>query len=176
MPSNFSLLARYNAEMNQRQFLAGQKLTNEELLLQRAAFFGSILGTMNHLIVADTLWLQRIAQHPKQFACLREISQRPKPSSLAQLSYTNLSDWYAQRCVLDQWIIQLTNDLSATDLQSVLHYHRTDGTPGSKFLNDVLTHFFNHQTHHRGQISTLFFQAGVDVGVTDLISLLPNVE
>ena len=57
MPSNFALFARYNAEMNERQFLAGQQLTPEALMQERGAFFGSILGTMNHLIVADTLWL-----------------------------------------------------------------------------------------------------------------------
>ncbi|WP_206105669.1 DinB family protein [Sapientia aquatica] len=175
MPSNFALFARYNAEMNERQFLAGQQLTPEALMQERGAFFGSILGTMNHLIVADTLWLQRIAEHPRRFASLHDIRTWAKPSSLTDFQYKTLADWITQRRILDRLIAQLVAEITDADLSSVLHYQRTDGTPGSKYLNDVLTHFFNHQTHHRGQISTLFFQAGVDVGVTDLMSLVPDV-
>ena len=50
------------------------------------------------------------------------------------------------------------------------------GIPASKRLGDVILHFFNHQTHHRGQVTTLLSQAGQDVGITDLIALIPDQE
>lgn len=175
MTDNFNLFAIYNAEMNTRNFKAAQQLSGEELLKDRGAFFGSILGTMNHLIVADTIWLQRIANHPSQYSCLREISQQPRPDTLDQILHTDLHQWYAHRSRLDQTIKQLVSEIRSEELSSVLYYNRTDGTPANKRLKDILLHFFNHQTHHRGQISALLFQAGVDVGVTDLLSLVPDV-
>jgi len=174
MIENFILFADYNTEMNARNFKAAQQLSGEELLKNRGAFFGSILGTMNHLIVADTLWLQRIATHPAQFSCLREISQLPKPDTLNLILYTELTQWYERRIMLDLTIQRLVVEITNAELESVLFYHRTDGTPANKRLKNILLHFFNHQTHHRGQISTLLFQAGVDVGVTDLLSLVPD--
>ena len=50
------------------------------------------------------------------------------------------------------------------------------GDKMSKELGALMVHFFNHQTHHRGQVSTLLFQAGVDIGVTDLLAVIPNTE
>ncbi|PRC93278.1 DinB family protein [Solimicrobium silvestre] len=176
MRENLVLFATYNAEMNLRNFHAAQKLSAEELLQDRGAFFGSIMGTLNHLIAADTIWLQRIAHHPSQFSSLLAIQDSPKPTGLNQNRFTDLASWFEHRLSLDQIIKQLVLEITEADLESILHYTRTDGVASNKRLKDVLQHFFNHQTHHRGQISTLLFQAGVDVGVTDLLSLVPNVE
>jgi len=175
MSEIFNLFATYNAEMNLRNFHAAQQLSNQELVKDRGAFFGSIIGTLNHLIVADTLWLQRIAHHPAQFASLREMLDIPTPTTLNLMTYTELSSWFERRTTLDQIIHRLALEIKEQHLEQVLHYKRMDGTPGSKRLRDILVQFFNHQTHHRGQISTLLFQAGVDVGVTDILSFVPDV-
>lgn len=175
MRENFILFANYNAEMNLRNYHAAQKLSAAELLADRWAFFSSIMGTLNHLIVADTLWLQRIAAHPSQFPCLRVTDDWPKPMALNQPLYMDLASWFERRSATDQLIKQLIAEISETDLKSLLFYTRTDGETSNRLLKDVLLHFFNHQTHHRGQVSTLLFQAGVNVGVTDLLSLIPNM-
>jgi len=175
MPENFILFSIYNTEMNQRIYLAAQQLSREELLKDRGAFFGSVMGTLNHLIVADTLWLQRIAQHPAQFSSIAEVRALPKPETLDQMLFAELPEWHARRTLLDQLIERLMRQINSADLESILFYTRTEGMPANKRLKDIFLHFFNHQTHHRGQISTLLFQAGVDVGVTDLLSLIPNV-
>ena len=174
MLENFILLAEYNAEMNVRGFIAAKQLSNAELLKERGAFFGSILGTMNHLIVADTIWLQRIANHPAQFSSLVGLNALGKPASLDQLLFTDLDQLVERRSMLDQIIKDLMLEMNTLQLNSMLFYTRTDGTAAHKRLNDVLLHFFNHQTHHRGQISTLLFQSGIDVGVTDLLTLVPD--
>jgi len=175
MLENFILFSNYNTEMNQRVYLAAQQLSREELLKNRSAYFGSVMGTLNHLLVADTLWLQRIAQHPAQFSSIAAARALPKPDALNQMLFAELPDWYARRTLLDQMIEALMRQVNSADLESILFYTRTEGMPANKRLKDIFLHFFNHQTHHRGQISTLLFQAGVDMGVTDLLSLIPNV-
>ena len=74
---------------------------------------------------------------------------------------------------LDQLIINLVDSLEVQDLQQNLHYQSIAGEPLSKDFCSLMLHLFNHQTHHRGQVSTLLMQAGIDIGVTDLGMFIP---
>jgi uncharacterized damage-inducible protein DinB len=174
LKDSFILFASYNAKMNFRFYQAIQKLSAEQLTQDRGAFFGSILGTLNHLIVGDTIWLQRIAQHPSQFPALSATRDWVKPSTLNQALVTDLASWYERRSEMDQVIKQFVTEITLSDLESFLSYQDTKGKLNEKPFKHILLHFFNHQTHHRGQISALLFQAGVDVGVTDLLSLVAS--
>jgi uncharacterized damage-inducible protein DinB len=55
-------------------------------------------------------------------------------------------------------------------LTCAMRYSNTKGVRREHPAWIALTHFFNHQAHHRGQVTTLLMQAGVDPGVTDLIA------
>lgn len=68
------------------------------------------------------------------------------------------------------WVAALTDD----ELSTTLSYHNTKGVASKRRYSSLVVHFFNHQTHHRGQTTTLLSQAGVDVGVTDLLALIPE--
>jgi len=70
----------------------------------------------------------------------------------------------------------LCAELSQQEINAPFEYTSTKGVKGKKLLSEVLLHFFNHQTHHRGQATTLFSQLGIDVGATDLILLIPNLQ
>lgn len=72
--------------------------------------------------------------------------------------------------MINAWAAALTND----DLSRELHYASMKGIEAH--MGDVIMHFFNHQTHHRGQATTLLSQAGEEVGITDLIALIPNQD
>jgi len=144
--------------MNSRFYRVAQKLDAEELVQDRGAFFGSILETLNHLIVADTIWLQRMAQHPSQFPSLRIVSDWLKPGALNQILVSDLPGWLERRGKLDQIIKQFVSEITSADLESFLSYTTTEGTLNRKPFKNILLHFFNHQTHHRGQISTLLFR------------------
>lgn len=168
------LLAEYNQWMNAKLYAAAGTLPEEALLLNRQAFFGSLLGTLNHLAVADTIWLQRFAQHPSRFAALAPVQAWPAPQQLKQQLFSDLPSLSAYRQQLDQLICAWTPTLTPADLDQPLPYCNMQGVPASKDFFALLTHFFNHQTHHRGQATTLLSQAGVDVGVTDLLALIPN--
>ncbi len=167
-------MADYNAWMNTNICEAAGRLPPDALAQDRGAFFGSILGTLNHLVVADTIWLKRFAAHPAQFAALAEVGTLALPQRLDTVLFTDLAALRAHRVWLDGVIGTFAAELTDADLASTLHYNNTRGQPFSRQLFGVLMHFFNHQTHHRGQVSTLLSQAGVDVGVTDLLMRLPD--
>ncbi|SJN09911.1 DinB protein [Halomonas citrativorans] len=75
---------------------------------------------------------------------------------------------------MDHKIINWIAELSESDLKFILRYHNTKGVAATKRYSSLVLHFFNHQTHHRGQVSTLLAQAGVDIGVTDLLAEIPE--
>ena len=181
--TNFKLLSDYNSWMNSKLYDAAATLSAADLAADRGAFFGSILGALNHIVVADTVWLQRFAQpasslqslrQPEPHVALASICQLPKPTSLNALLFANLTELRQRRMLLDTAISSWIAELSDDDLAQSVQYSNMKGTPQCKPLDSLLLHFFNHQTHHRGQASTLLFQAGVDIGVTDLLALIPN--
>lgn len=168
------LMATYNEWMNAKIYEAARRLPDEELAADRKAFFGSILGTLNHLVAGDTVWLQRFARHPANHLALHPILQRPTPTSLDQLLYANIRELSAQRVWLDQMIVEWSRSIVESDLDHVLSYASMKGVPADKDFYGLVMHFFNHQTHHRGQVTTLLSQAGVDVGDSDLVILIPS--
>ncbi|GAB2864218.1 DinB family protein [Pseudoduganella ginsengisoli] len=167
-------MAEYNAWMNAKVYEAAARLPPAELAQDRGAFFGSILGTLNHLVVADTIWLKRFAAHPAQFTALDPVRALALPQQLNAVLFTDLAEMTVHRVWLDGVISAFADALTEADLASSLHYANTKGVPFTRQLGGVMMHFFNHQTHHRGQVSTLLTQAGVDIGVTDLLLLIPD--
>lgn len=172
--AHIRLLASYNSWMNAKVYDAAGKLPAQELAADRKAFFGSIIGTLNHIVVADTIWLQRFATHPARHPELDVLRAAPMPTALDQILFTELATLREYRTTLDTAIERWTANLSGQDLEHVLRYANMKGVPAQKRFGTLLVHFFNHQTHHRGQASTLLLQAGQDVGVTDLLALIPD--
>ncbi len=168
------LMAKYNGWMNAKLHQAAMSLSSEALILDRNAFFGSILGTLNHLAVSDTIWLKRFATHPANYFVLDPVRALPTPTSLDQLLHADIHSLSSCRRSLDQIITEWTAAIADCDLDHVLHYANSKGIVGDRNFFSLVMHFFNHQTHHRGQATALLSQAGVDVGVTDLVALIPN--
>ena len=168
------LLAQYNATMNRQLYDAAAALPPGEVSAERGAFFGSLLGTMNHLLAGDTIWLTRFALHPAAFAALAPLRGVPPPGSLTHSFGDSLAELRAHRLRLDGLITAMAAEITEPDLERTLVYFNLRGQEFQRRFGDLLLHFFNHQTHHRGQASTLLSQAGVDIGVTDLFVLLPD--
>lgn len=172
--SHVRLMAAYNAWMNGRLYEAARQLPAEALLRDRKAFFGSILGTLNHLVVADTIWLKRFASHPADHEALDPLCTLSLPDTLDQVIFTDFAELAAHRQRLDSIIERWADTLTEQDLQHGLHYVDTSGRRWQRNFFSLAMHFFNHQTHHRGQATALLNQAGVDMGVTDLLELIPE--
>jgi uncharacterized damage-inducible protein DinB len=173
-PQTASLMAKYNRWMNERMYDAAAALPESTVEADMKAFFGSIFGTLNHVAVGDTIWLHRFARHELSFESLREFSQQPIPDSLRHPLAPNLSRLRECRSHLDQLIERWAEELTAEHLSGAIIYRNTAGVESRRNFGALVQHFFNHQTHHRGQVSTLLFQVGVDVGVTDLLTLIPS--
>jgi uncharacterized damage-inducible protein DinB len=167
------LLAAYNACMNARVYAAAATLPEAELSADRGAFFSSLIGTLNHIVAGDTIWLRRFMGHPSAFASLQAMADMPAPAGLAHRYSDDLGRLLAHRIRLDAIITALAEEVSNSDLEQTLAYRNSRGEARKRF-GSLLLHLFNHQTHHRGQASTLLSQAGVDLGVTDLLEWIPE--
>jgi uncharacterized damage-inducible protein DinB len=166
-PEWLSALARYNTWMNDKLYELAATLSDEERKRDRGAFFKSIHGTFNHLLLADRVWLGRFAGAtiPDGFMGPRGIR------SLDQQLYEDFAELRRERALTDgelsSWVSQLTQER----LAGPLVYMRA-GQKQESPLWWAVAHVFNHQTHHRGQITTLLAQQGCDPGVTDLFAML----
>ena len=97
-------MAEYNEWMNAKLYEATMALSDEEINADRKAFFGSIIGTLNHLVVGDTVWLKRFATHPANHSALEFVKELPMPISLDQLLFTDIRSLSAHRKELDKTI------------------------------------------------------------------------
>jgi uncharacterized damage-inducible protein DinB len=155
--------ARYNRWMNERLYECCARLTDAERKEDMRAFFGSIHGTLNHLLLGDRVWMARFT------------GGTFRPRSLAEELYTDFAELRAERAKTDDAIDAWTAALDERALASDLSYTSiVNPEPRRLPLWLAATHFFNHQTHHRGQLTTLLFQRGIDPGVTDLM-WMPDV-
>lgn len=173
----FTLMARYNRWMNEKLFAAAAGLDAQALSQDRGAYFGSILGTLNHLVTGDLIWMKRFAEHEALRQSLRPaLKDMPTPTRLDQACFQDLDALWRCRQRLDEAILDFGCTVGALPPSAVLDYANLKGVPNRRNLQALAIHFFNHQTHHRGQATTLLLQAGVDPGVTDLLMLLPELD
>ena len=178
MPSlknQYVLLANYNRSMNESIYQACGTLNEFELRKHRSAFFGSIINTLNHILVGDIIWLKRIASN-YELNALADINSFETPNALDKVLFDDFLILQQARMYIDSVFMALVEELSEQTLDSLMQYENTQGNIFKKRTSDVLLHVFNHQTHHRGQVSTLLSQIDVDYGNTDLIVLTDSFE
>lgn len=166
---NVLLMAEYNRWMNEKVYAAATNLTEDEFMADKKAFFGSVCGTLNHLLVGDLIWLNRFSTLHGDFSALQPLAAFPKPHAIDQCLFNSIGDLKAAREKLDEIILAFAGQVSPLHLELNLQYRNTKGEAHSKPFGELLQHFFNHQTHHRGQVTTLLSQFGKDVGATDLL-------
>ncbi len=160
MLTGFRAMARYNRWMNERIYKLCEKLPDAERRADRGAFFRSIHGTLNHLLLGDRLWLGRF------------LAREFRVGTLADELYEDFSELRRERAKTDAAILEWVESLDEKRLAAPLKFRSIVGNRDRSFpLWFAVQHFFNHQTHHRGQVTTLLMQSGVDPGVTDLMWL-----
>ena len=156
-------MAAYNKWMNDKLYAVAAELSDEERKRDRGSFFRSIHGTLNHALLADRVWLGRFIGEP--FVV----------KSLGQELYSDFAELRTQRAVTDGAIVEWADALTDVRLAGRFRYTSiVNPAPREYDYWVCVTHFFNHQTHHRGQLTALLSQSGKDYGVTDLI-WLPQV-
>lgn len=164
-PAFVRTMAAYNAEMNRRLYEASARISDQARRQDRGAFWGSLHGTLCHLVWGDQAWMSRFDGHPKPAVIQKEsaglIQDFDELRRVRVDLDAKISDWAGR--VTDQWLAADQVWFSAS-VQKELHQPRS-------FL---VTHFFNHQTHHRGQAHALITACGEKTGDTDLFLVVPQ--
>lgn len=158
MKQHFQMFAAYNQWANGLVYDAVAKLPDEDYRLDRGAPFKSLHGTLNHILVADRIWLKRFT------------GDGDAPSKLDTILYDDLSLLRVAREAEDARIRRWIDDLTDEDIHGRFTYTTvTDLRTISQRLAPALSHFFNHQTHHRGQASAILTGFGEEAPAMDLI-------
>jgi uncharacterized damage-inducible protein DinB len=169
--TQYRMQARYNQWFNEKLYAAAGTLTDDERKQDRGAFFKSIHRTLNHLVLTDHIWMLRFTEDQRYFP--RDAKGHIIPlTGLAQELYSDFAELTRQRVQLDAEIMSFAEGLTEAALAAEIAYRTSTGVTYKHPLWMALTHVFNHQTHHRGQLTTLLSQFHVDAGVTDMIVLI----
>jgi uncharacterized damage-inducible protein DinB len=152
-------MARYNRWQNENLYTVADRLSDVERRLDRGAFFGSIHATLNHLLWADRTWMAR-------------FSDWAKPDAGIPQSVTLFPDWdilRQERAASDAKLIAWSDELDPAWIAGdTTWFSGAIQREVTKPRWQLLTHFFNHQTHHRGQVHAMLTQAGGKPHDTDL--------
>lgn len=144
MKAHFEMMAAYNGWANARLFAAAGELAPEDLAADLGAAFRSVLGTLNHIMVADLIWLARFR------------AQKGPPFGLDHILHDDIGELAAARRVLDADICHFVDGLDETALAAAFTYTTvTDGRTVTQPIAPALAHVFNHHAHHRGQAHAL---------------------
>jgi uncharacterized damage-inducible protein DinB len=161
-PGYVRTMARYNHWQNESLYAAADTLSDEARRQDRGAFFKSIHATLNHLLWADMMWMSR-------------FSDVPRPAATISDSTSYVDHWEPlkrERLRLDERIIAWADGIEAADLGGDLTW--TSGILNAEVVRPrwlATVHFFNHQTHHRGQVHAMLTSAGAKPQDTDLIMI-----
>lgn len=170
-PEWLAASARYNHWMNDKLYALASTLSDEARRRDSGAFFKSIHGTFNHILVVDRLWLGRFHGEAVQDGFMGPRGIR----SLDQELFSDFAELGQERARTDDELAAWVAGLAPEQLAAPLTYQRY-GQRMETPLWWAVAQVFNHQTHHRGQLTTLFLQQHCDAGVTDLFAMLREEE
>ncbi len=165
MPSDyFAILAGYNAWANRRLYQACERLSEGEYLRERRAAFGSLHATLNYLLVADRIWVARIA------------GRTPPSLAANQILYADLVGLKIARQAEDEHLRNLVDGLSQARLDQPLVYRNRRGDRCETRLCLAPAHMFNNQAHYRGEASAMLAQTEIQPPPLDLIEFVGTAE
>lgn len=165
MKQHFMMFAAYNAWANNRIYDASASLSAEEWLRETGAFFKSMMGTLNHVLVADRIWLKRMT------------GTGEAPGSLDAILYRDFEKLRTARKAEDRRIVDWIGGMNQTAFAGRFSYvTTTDVRTISQRLAPALSHVFNHQTHHRGQAHAILTTLGRPSLVLDLMAFQRTPE
>ena len=157
LASYFIHLANYNTWANQKLYSVCAEVGEDACFKERSSFFGSIHKTLNHILVADMIWMDRF------------LGENGAPKNLDTVLFEDFEGLQFARREMDDKIIDFTISLTDQRLSEILEYTDIAGISHNAPLSLALGHFFNHQTHHRGQVHGMLSAEKKDPPVLDLM-------
>jgi uncharacterized damage-inducible protein DinB len=158
MKPYLAMMAAYNAWCNERLYDAAAQLSDADYRADRGVFFRSLHGTLNHILVADRIWMKRLT------------GEGDAPNRLDAILFDRLADLRAARAAEDERIVAFVDSLPQERLDKPVSYSSlVNPALITQPLWPVLVHVFNHQTHHRGQAHAVLTGLSVDAPSLDLV-------
>jgi len=156
--AHYRMFGRYNAWANSRLYDATARLSAEQYRADRGAFFKSVPGTLNHLLVTDRIWMQRFT------------GEGDAPNRLDAILFESFDDLRAARAAEDRRIVDFVDRLDDGRIAGTIKYRRVSSPEEfEQQLAPALAHWFNHQTHHRGHVHALLTGLVGDAPELDLL-------
>lgn len=149
MKAHFVTMANYNVWANTRLYRHAAALPDELYRKDAGAYFKSLHGTFNHLLVGDRIWMRRLT------------GVGSHPDTLNATIFEDLPSLYAARQSEDARIIEFVESLTEAGFEEMWDYKSLGGVPQRQRRREILAHLFNHQTHHRGQAHAILTILGV---------------
>jgi uncharacterized damage-inducible protein DinB len=149
MKAHFVMMAKYNAWANARLFRMAGALQEDLYRKDVGAYFKSLHGTLNHLLIADRIWMRRLT------------GVGDHPNKLNAILFDDLPALHIARVEEDDRIIEFVQGLAEAAFEDVRDYRTLNGTPQRQHCREILAHLFNHETHHRGQAHAILTALGV---------------
>jgi uncharacterized damage-inducible protein DinB len=154
--AHYRMFGHYNAWANSRLYHAAARLSSEQYRADRGAFFKSVHGSLNHLLVTDRIWMQRFT------------GEGEAPNRLDAILFETFDELRAARETEDRRIVDFVEGLDDRRIEGTIKYRRVSSPEQfEQQLAPALAHWFNHQTHHRGQIHAL---------LTGLVGTAPELD
>src|ERR1700676_5183197 len=154
--AHYRMFGHYNAWANSRLYDAAARLSNEQYRADRGAFFKSVHGSLNHLLVTDRIWMQRFT------------GEGEAPNRLDAILFETLDELRVARETEDRRIVDFVERLDEARIAGTIKYRRVSSPEQfEQQLAPALAHWFNHQTHHRGQVHAL---------LTSLVGQAPELD
>jgi uncharacterized damage-inducible protein DinB len=154
--AHYRMFGHYNAWANIRLYEAAARLSTEQYRADRGAFFKSVHGTLNHLLATDRIWMQRFT------------GEGEAPDRLDAILFETFDQLRAAREAEDRRIVDFVDGLDDLRIAGTIKYRRiTSPEQFEQPMAPALAHWFNHQTHHRGQVHAL---------LTGLVGQAPELD
>ena len=163
-PAYCRTMAAYNSEMNRRLYAAASRLSDAERRRDRGAFWGSLHGTLVHILWGDGQWMSRFDGWERPTIPIRQSDQMIEAALCAARTKGDAD--------IERWAAKVDDAWLDVDLTWFSGAAQREVTAPKRLL---VTHFFNHQTHHRGQAHTLITAAGEKTEDTDLFLVIPKM-
>jgi uncharacterized damage-inducible protein DinB len=154
--AHYQMFGRYNAWANSRLYEAAAELSSEQYRADRGAFFKSVHGSFNHLLVTDRIWMQRFT------------GEGDAPDRLDAILFETFAELRVAREAEDRRIVDFVDRLDDISIAGTIKYRRVSSPEQfEQQLAPALAHWFNHQTHHRGQVHAV---------LTGLVGKAPELD
>lgn len=160
LKQHFQMLASYNTLANRKLYEVCSQLSDAQRKQIRPAFFKSIHGTLNHIMIGDRIWMGRFK------------GQEMSSTGLDAILYRDFEMLQKMRELEDKTIEVFVSNLSEGFFSNTITYVNSRGKAYKDPAQLLLAHFFNHQTHHRGQIHDMLTQTEIAPPVLDMHRIL----